>query len=51
VNGAKGHSGLQLGRDLDLQYKTAFLLAHKIRKAIVADRAKSPLMALTWAAM
>src|SRR3954449_525351 len=28
VNGAKGHSALQLSRDLDCQYKTAFVLAH-----------------------
>jgi transposase-like protein len=39
VNGAKGHSALQLSRDLDCQYKTAFVLAHKIREAIgAADR-------------
>jgi transposase-like protein len=36
VNGAKGHSALQLSRDLDCQYKTAFVLAHKIREAIGA---------------
>lgn len=34
VNGAKGHSALQLSRDLDVQYKTAFVLSHKIREAI-----------------
>jgi hypothetical protein len=34
VNGAKGHSALQLSRDLDCQYKTAFVLAHKLREAI-----------------
>jgi transposase-like protein len=34
VNGAKGHSALQLSRDLDCQYKTAFVLAHKMREAI-----------------
>jgi len=33
VNGAKGHSALQLSRDLDCQYKTAFVMAHKIREA------------------
>jgi len=38
VNGAKGHSALQLSRDLDCQYKTAFVLAHKIREAIGAQR-------------
>jgi len=37
VNGAKGHSALQLSRDLDCQYKTAFVLAHKIREAMTAD--------------
>src|SRR3979490_2691759 len=36
VNGAKGHSALQLSRDLDCQYKTAFVLAHKLREAIVS---------------
>ena len=34
VNGVKGHSALQLSRDLDCQYKTAFVLSHKIREAI-----------------
>jgi transposase-like protein len=37
VNGAKGHSALQLSRDLDVQYKTAFVMAHKIREAMGAD--------------
>lgn len=37
VNGAKGHSALQLSRDLDVQYKTAFVLAHKLREAVAAD--------------
>ena len=36
-NGAKGHSALQLSRDLDVQYKTAFVLTHKIREAMSAD--------------
>jgi transposase-like protein len=36
VNGAKGHSALQLSRDLDVQYKTAFVLTHKLREAIGA---------------
>lgn len=39
VNGAKGHSALQLSRDLDVQYKTAFVLSHKLREAIAADAA------------
>jgi len=34
VNAVKGLSALQLGRDLDVQYKTAFVLAHKLREAI-----------------
>ena len=34
VNGAKGHSALQLSRDLNVQYKTAFVLSHKLREAI-----------------
>ena len=38
MNGAKGHSALQLSRDLDCQYKTAFVLAHKIREAIAAEK-------------
>ncbi|MHC5536859.1 IS1595 family transposase [Singulisphaera rosea] len=39
ANGAKGHSALQLSRDLDVQYKTAFVLAHKLREALVAKKA------------
>lgn len=35
-NGAKGVSMLQLSRDLDCQYKTAFVLAHKLREALGA---------------
>ncbi|MEX1306394.1 MAG: IS1595 family transposase [Rhodovibrionaceae bacterium] len=37
VNGAKGYSALQLSRDLDVQYKTAFVLAHKLREALGAE--------------
>jgi transposase-like protein len=37
VNGAKGHSALQLSRDLDVQYKTAFVMAHKIREALTIE--------------
>jgi hypothetical protein len=33
VNCAKGISALQLSRDLDCQYKTAYVLAHKLREA------------------
>src|SRR6202048_190392 len=38
ANVAKGHSALQLSRDLDCQYKTAFVLAHKLREAIEAEQ-------------
>ncbi len=38
VNAVKGVSALQLGRDLDVQYKTAFVLAHKLREAIVSEQ-------------
>jgi transposase-like protein len=41
VNGAKGHSALQLSRDLDCQYKTAFVLSHKIREALTAEQVDS----------
>ena len=41
ANGAKGHSALQLSRDLDCQYKTAFVLAHKLREAIEAEQRKA----------
>jgi transposase-like protein len=34
VNAAKGVSMVQLSRDLDCQYKTAFVLAHKLREAM-----------------
>src|SRR4051812_30917342 len=37
ANGAKGHSALQLSRDLNVQYKTAFVLAHKMREAMAAQ--------------
>jgi len=38
VNGAKGISALQLSRDLNVQYKTAFVLAHKLREAMAAEQ-------------
>jgi transposase-like protein len=41
VNGAKGHAALQLSRDLNCQYKTAFVLAHKLREVMAAaDKGK-----------
>ena len=39
VNAVKGISALQLGRDLDVQAKTAFVLAHKLRESMAADQA------------
>ena len=43
VNAVKGISALQLGRDLDVQYKTAFVLAHKLREAIGANQSEGEL--------
>lgn len=37
VNGAKGISALQLARDLDVQYRTAFVMAHKLREAMASE--------------
>jgi transposase-like protein len=37
VNGAKGVSALQVSRDLDVQYKTAFVLSHKLREAMALE--------------
>jgi transposase-like protein len=38
-NGAKGVAALQLSRDLDCQYKTAFVLTHKLREAMALEMA------------
>ena len=38
INGAKGYSALQLSRDLGVDYKTAFVLLHKVRESIEAAR-------------
>ncbi len=43
TNGAKGHSALQLSRDLCCQYKTAFVLAHKLRELVGKDQASATL--------
>jgi transposase-like protein len=37
ANAAKGISALQLARDINVQHKTAFVLAHKIREALAAE--------------
>jgi transposase-like protein len=42
-NGAKGISALQLARDLDVQYRTAFVLAHKLREAMASEMADATL--------
>src|SRR5882757_5006166 len=42
-NGAKGMSALQLSRDLDVQYRTAFVLAHKLREAMASEMADAKL--------
>ena len=39
VNGAKGVAALQLSRDLGVQYKTAFVLTHKLREAMAREQA------------
>ncbi|MBB5724071.1 transposase-like protein [Loktanella ponticola] len=38
INGAKGYSALQLSRDLSVDYKTAFVLLHKVRESIEIAR-------------
>ncbi|MGZ8250377.1 MAG: IS1595 family transposase [Methylomagnum sp.] len=43
TNAVKGISALQMARDLDVQYKTAFVLAHKIRESLMEQRDVSPL--------
>src|SRR6266851_1249121 len=43
ANGAKGYPALQLSRDLNCQYKTAFVLAHKLREAIEDEQRKAEL--------
>jgi len=43
VNNVKGISALQLSRELDVQYKTAWVLAHKIRESLMIQRDESKL--------
>ena len=43
INGAKGYSALQLSRDLSVDYKTAFVLLHKVRESIEIARNKGAL--------
>lgn len=37
VSGPKGVSALQVSRDLDVPYKTAFVLSHKLREAMALE--------------
>ena len=37
INEVKGKSALALSRDLGCQYKTAFVLAHKLREAMASE--------------
>ncbi len=37
INGAKGVSALQMARNLDCQYKTSFVLCHKLRQAMASE--------------
>ena len=43
TNAVKSLSALQLARDIGVQYKTAFVLAHKIRESLRVHRDESPL--------
>ena len=43
TNAVKGISALQMSRDLGVQYKTAFVLAHKIRESLMEQRETSQL--------
>ena len=43
VNAVKGISACQFSRDLNVQYKTAFTLAHKIRESLMVQRELFPL--------
>ena len=36
-NEVKGKSALSLSRDLGVQYKTAFVMSHKIREAVASE--------------
>jgi hypothetical protein len=37
INEGKGKSAMALSRDLGVQYKTAFVLAHKLREATASE--------------
>lgn len=42
VNAVKGISALQLSRDLDIQYKSAFVLLHKLRESLIDYQSDEP---------
>ncbi|WP_187844913.1 IS1595 family transposase [Helicobacter pylori] len=42
VNAVKGISALQLSRDLDIQYKSAFVLLHKLRESLINYQSDEP---------
>ncbi len=43
TNEAKGMSALKLSRDLSINYKTAFVLLHKFREALLETRDETPM--------
>ena len=43
TNEVKGMSALKLSRELDIQYKTAFVLLHKMREALLETRNEEPM--------
>jgi len=43
TNAVKGLSALQMCRDLGVQYKTAFVLLHKLRESLLVQREETPL--------
>ncbi len=43
TNAAKGLSALQMSRDLGVQYKSAFVLMHKLRESLIEQRPETPL--------
>ena len=43
TNAVKGLSALQMCRDLGVQYKTAFVLMHKLRESLIEQREEAPL--------
>lgn len=43
ANASKGLSAVQLSRDVGVQYKTAFVLAHKIREALARETTETKL--------